>query len=125
MRQREVDKFKKLLEERIVALYRAAHREVRARMEGTEDQDQPRDDGDESQRTQTIDLGFHLAANEAAMAQQMEAALARIREGAFGTCIDCGKDIELGRLRAVPWAVRCAEDQEASEFSGSDRSPSL
>src|SRR5689334_10443628 len=35
---------------------------------------------------------------------QVEDALARIDEGTYGKCIDCGRDIEEARLEAVPWA---------------------
>jgi DnaK suppressor protein len=43
---------------------------------------------------------------------QVEDALARIDEGVYGKCIDCGRDIEEARLEAVPWARYCLADQE-------------
>jgi DnaK suppressor protein len=39
-------------------------------------------------------------------------ALARIEEGTYGTCIDCGRPIEPARLEAVPWTPYCRDDQE-------------
>ena len=39
-------------------------------------------------------------------------ALARIEKGTYGTCIDCGRPIELARLEAVPWTPYCRDDQE-------------
>src|SRR3954454_7502831 len=35
-------------------------------------------------------------------------ALKRMTEGTYGICADCDKPIPLGRLRAVPYAIRCA-----------------
>ena len=35
--------------------------------------------------------------------------------GQYGTCRDCGRPIEPGRLLAVPEAVRCIEDQRRFE----------
>jgi DnaK suppressor protein len=32
-----------------------------------------------------------------------------------GECVDCGDDIDPGRLKIFPYAVRCAECQAVSE----------
>jgi DnaK suppressor protein len=40
---------------------------------------------------------------------QVDAALARLDEGAFGVCVACGGPIALERLNALPYALRCAE----------------
>ena len=39
--------------------------------------------------------------------QEIEAALARIRDGSYGICIDCGGEIGRARLKADPAAKRC------------------
>ena len=41
----------------------------------------------------------------------IDAALARIDDGTYGTCEICGKPIGEERLRAIPWAARCIDDQ--------------
>jgi DnaK suppressor protein len=46
---------------------------------------------------------------------EVEAALARIEAGSFGTCVDCGKPIPDARLEVRPEAARCVEDQERYE----------
>ncbi len=126
MRKRDIEHFRRVLEDRLAALYRNAHREIRWGMERHSfDQDQPRDEGDEAQRTQQRDLHMGLAEAEAGLAQRIEEALRRITRGEYGRCIDCGGDIELQRLRALPWALRCIEDEEAHEFDARDRSPTL
>jgi RNA polymerase-binding protein DksA len=43
--------------------------------------------------------------------QQVEDALGRMDEGAYGRCIDCGREIPIERLEARPYALRCIEDQ--------------
>lgn len=47
--------------------------------------------------------------------QQIDAALARAHAGAYGACATCHDPIPLSRLRAVPFATRCAPCQAASE----------
>lgn len=38
----------------------------------------------------------------------IDAALARIHAGSYGTCLTCGKAIQVARLRAQPTATTCA-----------------
>jgi len=42
---------------------------------------------------------------------EIDAALARIEDGTYGTCEVCGKPIGAERLAAIPWARLCIEDQ--------------
>lgn len=39
--------------------------------------------------------------------QQVRAALSRIAEGCYGTCVTCGDDIAPARLAAMPEAAQC------------------
>ena len=39
--------------------------------------------------------------------QDIEAALARIGDGSYGICIECGEEIGRARLKADPTAKRC------------------
>jgi DnaK suppressor protein len=43
--------------------------------------------------------------------QAVEAALARLDEGTFGTCVRCGRPIAPDRLEALPWAAHCIDCQ--------------
>ena len=49
------------------------------------------------------------AVDETARAElvQIERALERLEAGSFGLCQDCGKRIEVARLRVVPHAAAC------------------
>ncbi len=46
--------------------------------------------------------------NEArAELKKISAALARMKSGEFGICIDCGMPINQGRIKAYPYALKC------------------
>jgi DnaK suppressor protein len=46
---------------------------------------------------------------------QVQDALQRIKDGTYGKCIACGRQIEAARLEAIPWAQYCLEDQEKQD----------
>ena len=54
---------------------------------------------------EAVTLG--LAENEAALRQEIEDALDRIRAGKFGRCEACGQAIPKGRLNILPYARHC------------------
>ena len=58
---------------------------------------------------------------------QIDAALGRMDEGMYGECVDCGQEIPIERLRALPFTLRCQEDQEERErkLRGNSPRPSL
>src|SRR5687768_235539 len=114
MRKRDLDRFRKRLEDRLVELYNAAHAEVRNEL-AQDGLSEPKDDGDWSTLLHDHTLRMGLAENEAAMAQRIEEALRRMTAGDYGECMDCGTEIELARLGAVPWALRCADCPDAYE----------
>ncbi len=41
--------------------------------------------------------------------RRVEEALARFEEGTYGVCKDCGRNIEWGRLKTIPYASLCVE----------------
>src|SRR5436309_8316870 len=57
---------------------------------------------------ETTDILVHLLDQNRA---QVERALARVKEGAYGQCEDCGHRIPAERLRYQPAATRCVECQ--------------
>jgi DnaK suppressor protein len=46
---------------------------------------------------------------------KIEAARRRLDEGTYGDCFECGDEISEARLRALPFAVRCKDCEEARE----------
>jgi DnaK suppressor protein len=61
------------------------------------------------------ELMFSLSDSERTMLLQIEDALTRMRQGAYGRCSNCGQTIGLLRLEAVPWARFCIDCQELAE----------
>ena len=55
---------------------------------------------------------FHETSSEWNVLTQVREALQRIENGTYGKCVDCGRQIEDHRLRAVPWTPYCIEDQK-------------
>lgn len=48
---------------------------------------------------------------------QINQALSRLDEGAYGYCLECGEEIPERRLRALPFAIRCKDCEEALEVA--------
>jgi DnaK suppressor protein len=61
------------------------------------------------------DIEFALIQMKAETLQKINEALARLEEGAYGNCFECGEEISPKRLRALPFAVRCKDCEEARE----------
>ena len=73
------------------------------------------DQMDEIQYASERDLAIRNVDRDSALLRQVKAALQRIHDGGFGTCIDCEYAISPKRLAAVPWATRCIQCQETAE----------
>jgi len=56
-----------------------------------------------------LDQGLEEGAQQTV--DEIDAALARIDDGTYGTCRVCGKQIREDRLHAIPWARLCIDDQ--------------
>ncbi|HET6515431.1 MAG TPA: TraR/DksA family transcriptional regulator [Thermodesulfovibrionales bacterium] len=50
----------------------------------------------------------------------IEKALLRAEDGTYGICEDCGEEIPVGRLNAMPFALRCIECQARYETTASE-----
>ena len=61
------------------------------------------------------DIEFALIQMKAETLSKINEALGRLEEGAYGNCFECGEEISQPRLRALPFAVRCIECEEARE----------
>jgi DnaK suppressor protein len=48
---------------------------------------------------------------------KIEEALKRLEENSYGNCFECGDEISERRLRALPFAVRCKDCEEAREIA--------
>ena len=61
------------------------------------------------------DLEFALVQMKSETLHKINDALARLDHGDYGNCYDCGAEIAEKRLRALPFAVRCKDCEEARE----------
>ena len=113
MEKKKLDYFKKRLETRQQELRRMVSR---TEQDGrTTDDDSAQDIADRAASSYTKEFLFHQSNNDRQLLQMVEKALSRIREGTFGECISCGKEINAKRLEAVPWTRHCIECQEKAE----------
>jgi DnaK suppressor protein len=83
------------------------------------------DQMDEIQYASERDLAIRNVDRESVMLRSVKAALRRIQDGSFGTCIDCESAISPKRLAAVPWASRCIKCQEAADRDARDGAESF
>jgi len=65
--------------------------------------------------TQQQDMSLTFMENENVQLQEIDDALERIREERFGRCEECGGDIALARLRAIPYASLCVDCRRREE----------
>ena len=63
------------------------------------------------------DIEFALIQMKAETLNKINEALARLEEGTYGNCFECGDEIAQPRLRALPFAVRCKDCEEAREMA--------
>jgi DnaK suppressor protein len=61
------------------------------------------------------DLEFALIQMKSETLNKINDALVRLEQGNYGNCFDCGEEIAEKRLRALPFAVRCKDCEEARE----------
>ena len=47
--------------------------------------------------------------------REVQAAIARMRDGTYGECMNCGEPIGYARLHVAPSALRCMRCQERAE----------
>ena len=73
---------------------------------------QVHDAGEEAVADLLADINVTNLSRHIGELREVEAALQRIRVGAYGNCVDCGDDIPFERLQANPMAQRCVEHQE-------------
>ena len=110
------------LSEQLVARHRVLLAVVRDEIEQSDRREYakligvlPGDVGDQSVADALADLNISIADRHVTELRAIEAAQSRIRNGTYGTCIDCGAEIGFDRLSAYPTAERCIQDQDRVE----------
>ena len=62
------------------------------------------------------ELTLRLLGSDKSVLDQVESAIARIEEGSYGRCDECGGKIPGPRLEAIPYATLCIQCASAQEL---------
>ncbi len=113
------EELKKMLGERKREILSEVHEKIRdVRTENTFGKmNEVLDAGESSEADIQEDIEFALIQMKAETLSKINEALARLEEGAYGNCFECGEEITERRLRALPFAVRCKDCEEAREVA--------
>src|SRR4051812_49687872 len=109
---------KRMLEDR----RREIHAEVQGKMRGVREEgtwggklNEVLDAVESAEADIQEDLEFALVQMKSETLNKVNDALVRLDQGNYGNCFDCGEEIAEKRLRALPFAVRCKDCEEARE----------
>ena len=72
----------------------------------------------------SLNLNVEIRERERHLLSKIDTALAKIDDGSFGICDECGEAIGSGRLQARPvttLCIKCKEEQEEQEKRGGTR----
>ena len=110
------DELKRMLVERQREIMNEVQGKIRdVRAEGADKDHEVLDPGETSEVDIQEDIEFALIQMKAETLNKINEALARLEEGTYGNCFECGEEIAEARLRALPFAVRCKDCEEARE----------
>ena len=73
------------------------------------------EDFDRLQQQMNREVAIRNLDRESKLLKEVQAALKRVEEGSYGTCLRCEEEIPEKRMKAVPWAAYCVPCQEAIE----------
>jgi RNA polymerase-binding transcription factor len=120
MSRSRYDELKQMLEAR----RREIHAEVQGRMRDVREEgawggkmNEVLDAVESSEADIQEDIEFALIQMKSETLNKINDALVRLEHGNYGYCFDCGEEIAEKRLRALPFAVRCKDCEEAREVA--------
>lgn len=109
MTKTELNKFREILEAKQAELAK-----VLRNRDGIAIEKSP-DALDEVQHAAERELAIRNLDRETQLLRNVRAALRRLEEGSFGTCMHCEEEISPKRLNAVPWTPYCIQCQEMAD----------
>jgi RNA polymerase-binding transcription factor len=119
MRQRDLKLFRRLLEERRQEILEEAGRAVGTMNNGSEEG--YADPNDRATLESDRNFLLRMRDRERKLLGKIDEAFARIDDGSYGRCEECGGDIGIERLKARPvttLCIACKSAQEAREQKG-------
>ena len=109
MTKTEMNKFKKILENKQDELERIVRNRDAITIEKSADA------LDEVQHAAERELAIRNLDRESNLLRNVRSALRRIDDGSFGVCLHCEEEISPKRIAAVPWAPFCIQCQEQAD----------
>ncbi len=117
MTKTEMNKFKKILENKQDELERIVRNRDAITIEKSADA------LDEVQHASERELAIRNLDRESNLLRNVRLALRRIDDESFGICMHCEEEISPKRLAAVPWApfcIQCQEQADRNQEQGND-----
>ena len=117
MTKTEMNKFKKILENKQDELERIVRNRDAITIEKSADA------LDEVQHASERELAIRNLDRESNLLRNVRSALRRIDDESFGICMHCEEEISPKRLAAVPWApfcIQCQEQADRNQEQGND-----
>ncbi|MEX0879198.1 MAG: TraR/DksA C4-type zinc finger protein [Thermoanaerobaculia bacterium] len=111
--KKELEKYRRLLEEKKASLSAEIAKTRIAEVETSEEATQ--DIADKAVSSYTREFLYSLTDGERHTLLRIDDALLRIEAGAYGFCVNCNTAMTEKRLNAVPWAPYCLDCQELAE----------
>lgn len=74
------------------------------------------DDGDMSVVDLSEDISLKQLSTHRETLMKIDIALRKLEEGTYGICEECGDEISEERLKIMPFAIYCRDDQERKEI---------
>lgn len=76
---------------------------------------------DMTQEAAERDVAVQILDRESTLVRRLGSAIDRIKEGAYGICLQCEEEIASKRLKAIPWAELCIHCQERADDLASQK----
>ena len=113
MDKKKADYYKK----RLLAKQEELLRQVtKSEHDGREaDEEATQDIADKAANSYTKEFLFHQSDENRRLLQLVNEAFERMKDGSYGQCVACQKEVQQKRLEAVPWARHCIECQEKQD----------
>ena len=109
------DELKRILVDRRQVLWNEVHGGLRGVRAEISERAHGGDFGEVAATDMQDDIQFALLEMKAETLNKVNEALARLEDGRYGFCHQCGDEISEARLRALPFAVRCKPCESARE----------
>jgi DnaK suppressor protein len=114
MQTKETERFRQMLltkKAELIALIQKTENYGRE----ADNESETMDIADKATSSYTKEFMFSKSNNDRQLMQMITEALTRLEGGGFGECLNCGEQVEVKRLEAVPWARLCRSCQELAE----------